>query len=285
MAEATWRFREKRYEFEDPPLLMGIVNVTPDSFSDGGLFLDSTSAVEHALGLVEEGADLIDVGGESTRPGAEPVSIDEELSRVIPVIEQLATKTNVPISIDTSKADVVRQSVEAGATIVNDVSGLRFDPQMANVCRETEVGVICMHMQGTPQDMQDEPHYENVVAEVCDFFSERLQTLEAQGIPRERIVLDPGIGFGKTARHNIEILSQIDRFQMLSRPILIGHSRKRFLEKVIGRPVEERMYGTLGVSIALAAQGTSILRVHDVRATRDAVAAWTAISSRRQDTG
>ncbi len=256
------------------PLLMGIVNVTPDSFSDGGKFLDSKKAIDHALQLVEEGADILDIGGESTRPYAEPVSLEDELQRVIPVIAQLATETKTPISIDTTKAEVAQQAIAAGATIVNDISGLLFDDQMPAVCAEHQVGVIVMHTGGKPQTMQNNPCYDNVVQEICDFFKERIATLTKQGISIERIILDPGVGFGKTASHNLEILSSINKFRSIGRPILIGHSRKRFLEKVIGRKVDERLAGTLGVSIAAAQQGADILRIHDVQATCDALIAW-----------
>ena len=256
---------------------MGIVNVTPDSFSDGGRFLAHEAAVEHALRLVAEGADILDVGGESTRPGADAVSIDEELRRVVPVIEQLACKTDIPISVDTSKAEVARQALQAGARIVNDISGLRFDSQMIEVCRESRCGVVVMHMQGTPQTMQIEPRYTDVVEEICEYFSERLETLGRGGIDAERIVLDPGVGFGKTAQHNVEILSRIVRFRELGRPVLIGHSRKRFLKKIIGRDVDESQFGTVGVSVALAQQHVDILRVHDVSANRDAIAAYRAV--------
>ena len=262
--------------------LMGIVNVTPDSFSDGGQFDSVSAVVEHALRLVEEGADILDIGGESTRPGAAPVSLDEELRRVVPVVRELARQTQTPISIDTSKAEVARQCLEAGAAIVNDISGLTFDADMPHVCRESSCGVIVMHIQGTPQTMQADPHYDDVVAEVCRHFSRRLEDLEAAGIARERIVLDPGIGFGKTAEHNLELLSHIADLHTLGRPVLIGHSRKRFLKKVLGREVEERNAGTLGVSIALAAQGTDILRIHDVRATRDALLAWQTVLNNRR---
>lgn len=257
--------------------LMGIVNVTPDSFSDGGQFNSVTAAVEHALRLVEEGADILDIGGESTRPGATPVSLDEELYRVVPVVRELARQTRTPISIDTSKAEVARQCLAAGAVIVNDISGLSFDAEMPHVCAESDCGVIVMHIQGTPQTMQADPRYDDVVTNLYQYFSRRLHDLETAGIARERIVLDPGIGFGKTAVHNLELLSHIATFHMLGRPVLIGHSRKRFLKKVLGRDVEERNAGTLGVSIALAAQGTDILRVHDVRATRDALLAWKTV--------
>ncbi len=264
---------------------MGIVNVTPDSFSDGGQFVSVSAAAEHALRLVEEGADILDIGGESTRPGATPVTLEEELLRVVPVVRELARQTRIPISIDTSKAEVARQCLDAGAVIVNDVSGLTLDADMPRVCRESTCGVIVMHMQGTPQTMQLDPCYDDVVADVCRYFSQRLDELEAVGIVRDRIVLDPGIGFGKTAEHNLNLLSHIAEFHRLGRPVLIGHSRKRFLKKILGREVEERNAGTIGVSLALAAQGTDILRVHDVRATRDALLAWhTVMNSIRPTT-
>lgn len=258
---------------------MGIVNVTPDSFSDGGEHVAVSAAVEHALRLAEDGADILDIGGESTRPGATPVPLDEELRRVLPVIRELVQQTSTPISIDTYKAEVARQCLEAGAVIVNDISGLTFDAGMPRVCRESACGVIVMHIQGTPQTMQQDPRYDNVVTEVCQHFARRLDELESAGIARERIVLDPGIGFGKTAAHNLELLSHIADLHAVGRPVLIGHSRKGFLKKVLGRDVEERNAGTIGVSLALAAQGTDILRVHDVRATRDALLAWQAVLS------
>ena len=273
----TWSFDRFSRELGSLPLIMGIVNVTPDSFSDGGRFLAHEVAVEHALRLVAEGADILDVGGESTRPGADPVPLDEELRRVVPVIERLALKTSVPISVDTSKAEVARLALRAGARIVNDISGLRFDPQMINVCRDHRCGVVVMHIQGTPQTMQIDPQYTNVVEEICDYFRERLETLERSGIDPERIVLDPGVGFGKTAQHNLEILSRIARFRELGRPILIGHSRKRFLKKIFGCDVDEREFGTVGVSVALAHQHIDILRVHDVSANRDAITAHAAV--------
>jgi dihydropteroate synthase len=272
-----WRFRELEFRLGEIPLLMGIVNVTPDSFSDGGQFLDPQAAVAHALQLVDDGAEILDVGGESTRPGATPVSLEDELARVIPVVRELATRTATRISIDTTKAEVARQALEVGAAIVNDISGLTFDPRMPDVCRDAEAGVICMHIQGTPRTMQDNPVYADVVEDIRKYFADRLDALGAAGIPRERVVLDPGIGFGKTAEHNIQILSSIFRFRELGRPVLIGHSRKRFLKKVLGRDVEERHAGTLGISLALAAQHCDILRVHDVRATRDALLAYRAV--------
>ncbi|WP_240928286.1 dihydropteroate synthase [Thalassoroseus pseudoceratinae] len=269
-----WRVGDKSFDWTELPTLMGIVNVTPDSFSDGGSWLDVDRAVEHALSLVEQGAGILDIGGESTRPGADPVSFDEELRRVLPVVEELSSRTDVPISIDTTKAEVARQTLAAGASIVNDISGLTFDPDMPGVCAEENAGVVCMHIQGTPQTMQNEPHYEDVLREVLEFLEHRMEVLESAGIPRERIVLDPGIGFGKTATHNLELLSNIAALRSTQRPVLIGHSRKRFLKAILGRPVEERSSGTIGVSIALADQGADILRVHDVAAVRDALTAW-----------
>ena len=273
----TWTFEGFHRELGQVPLIMGIVNVTPDSFSDGGQFLAQQAAVDHAMKLTTEGADILDVGGESTRPGANEVSLDEELRRVIPVIEQLVKLTTVPISVDTSKAEVARHALRAGACIVNDISGLLFDPDMIEVCRESRCGVSVMHIQGTPRTMQAEPHYDDVVGEICEYFAERLATLEQAGIAPERIVLDPGIGFGKTAQHNLEILSNISAFQALGRPVLIGHSRKRFLKKLIQREVDERLFGTVGVTLALARQHVDLVRVHDVAANRDALAAYQAV--------
>ncbi len=276
--QRVWEFGNFRYAPTERPLLMGIVNATPDSFSDGGRFLQSSAAVEQALRLVDEGADILDIGGESTRPGSSGVSAEEELQRVVPVIRQLAERIKIPISIDTSKSAVAREALQAGAVIVNDISGLRFDPQMIDLCRESQCGIICMHMQGTPQTMQAAPHYDHVVEEICSFFNERLQTLTAAGIAAERIAFDPGVGFGKTAQHNIQILTAIRQFQSIGRPILIGHSRKGFLQKVTGRPLDERLFGTIGVSVAVAHQGVDLIRVHDVAANRDAIAAFLATS-------
>ncbi|MCX7393095.1 MAG: dihydropteroate synthase [Planctomycetales bacterium] len=280
-----WSFDGFRGELGRMPLMMGIVNVTPDSFSDGGQFFKTDTAVEHALQLVAEGADILDVGGESTRPGAQDVPVDEELQRVLPVIKQLAKKVDIPISVDTSKAEVARQSLMAGARIVNDISGLTFDSRMIDVCREFQCGVVAMHIQGVPRTMQNEPHYSDVVQEICLFFRERLQTLTAAGVDPERIIFDPGIGFGKSATHNLQILSHIKQLRSLGRPVMIGHSRKRFLKNISGRDVDQRLFGTLGVSIALANQHADILRVHDVAGNRDAVTAFFAIGHESQTTG
>ena len=279
--QLAWQCGDRTYYLGEFPLIMGIVNVTPDSFSDGGHFLDRHAAVDHALKLAEEGADILDVGGESTRPNAEPVTVTEELRRVVEVVAELRSSTDRLISIDTTKAEVARQALAAGADIVNDISGLTFEPEIVDVCADSNCGVICMHILGIPQTMQTDPHYDNVVTDVCRFLSGRLASLEKSGIARERVVTDPGIGFGKTAQHNVELLSSIAALRNLDRPVLIGHSRKRFLAKVLGRPIEERTSGTIGVAIAVAAQGADIIRVHDVRETRDALLAWHAITNSR----
>ncbi len=258
---------------------MGIVNVTPDSFSDGGRHATVDAAVAHARQLVDGGADMLDVGGESTRPGAEPVGAEEERNRVVPVIAALAERTTVPISIDTTKAAVAAAALDAGASVVNDVSGLALDPAMVPLCADRGCGVVAMHMVGTPRTMQDDPRYDDVLAEVGAYLAARLDALEAAGVKREAVVLDPGVGFGKTAAHNLALLRGVPTLKRLGRPALIGHSRKRFLKALLGREVEERTAGTLGVSVALAGLGTDWLRVHDVAAVRDAIAAWRAIAS------
>ena len=259
---------------------MGILNVTPDSFSDGGQFQLVENAVARALQMEADGADIIDIGGESTRPGAEPVMLDEELRRTIPVIRELAPRVRAPISIDTTKAEVARQALEAGAEIVNDISGLTFDPDMLEVCRLHDAGICLMHIQGTPQTMQQNPTYVDVVQEVIDFLQQQVDRCLMAGILPERMCVDPGIGFGKTAEHNLQLLKSVSRLQRdLQRPVLIGHSRKRFLSKILGRSVDERESGTIGVSIALAEQGVDILRIHDVRSVRDAIVAWDMVRS------
>lgn len=262
------------------PLVMGILNVTPDSFSDGGENFPHEAAVARGLQLVDDGADILDVGGESTRPQSTPVPADEELRRVVPVVRALAGQVSVPISIDTTKAVVARAALDAGADIVNDISGLTFDAEMIDVCRRTGAGVVCMHIQGTPQTMQIAPRYDDCVRDVSAWLRARLERLFAEGIAPDRIVLDPGIGFGKTPQHNVELLSHARDLHALGRPLLVGHSRKRFLGKLLGRKVDERDSGTVGVAIALAQQGVEILRVHDVRAVRDALVAWHAVASR-----
>jgi len=247
-------------------LLMGILNVTPDSFSDGGLYFKSEEAIRRGEDLVQAGADLIDIGGESSRPGADPVSVDEEIRRVVPVIEALSKRCPVPISIDTCKAEVARQALASGARLINDISALRSDPDMAALAARERVPLVLMHMRGTPKDMQRDPVYNDVVREIMEFFESRIQFCEQAGIPRERIVLDPGIGFGKTIDHNLEILARLDEFQTADRPILIGPSRKSFIGRVLGLPVEERLEGTAAAVAVAVLNGASMIRVHDVRA-------------------
>jgi len=255
---------------------MGIVNITPDSFSDGGQFLDPEAAVSHAFQLIEDGADILDVGGESTRPYSVPVDVDEELHRVMPVIERLAPLAGVPLSIDTSKAAVASAAVDAGAEIINDVTGLAGDPEMIRVAVEAGAAVCVMHMQGTPQTMQDHPTYDDVVAEIQTYLRERRDALIAAGIEHERICLDPGIGFGKTHEHNITLMANCRSFHSLGCPILVGHSRKGFLGKLIGDKQADRTHATVGAALGLAVQGVQIVRVHDVRSVREALAVFEA---------
>jgi len=252
------------------PHVMGIVNVTPDSFSDGGKFASTQSAVDHALQLVEEGADVLDIGGESTRPGATPVSLDEELSRVIPVITALRHLVNVPLSIDTYKPAVMREAINAGADLVNDVKALQEDGAL-EVVADSQVGVCLMHMQGNPQTMQMQPSYDNVVSEVKSFLFERLNICLQKGISRERILLDPGFGFGKLTSHNIALIQQLDTLKSLGQPLLVGLSRKAVLGKLVGGDESQRLYAGIAASVISAMKGASIVRVHDVKATIDAL--------------
>ena len=245
-------------------LIMGILNVTPDSFSDGRRFLNPDQAIRHAKEMVEAGADLIDVGGESTRPGSEPVSSEEELRRVIPVIERLSREISVPISIDTYKAEVARFALQAGACWVNDISALRFDPKMADLIAETQAPVILMHMKGTPKDMQQDPRYESAVDEICLFLKERIEFAVSAGIQRKQIIIDPGIGFGKRMQDNLAIMAGLERFKSLGRPIMLGTSRKSFIGRVLGLPLEERLEGTAATLAIGLMKGARIFRVHDV---------------------
>lgn len=252
--------------------VMGILNVTPDSFSDGGRFTEEQAVVEQAKKMLANGVDIIDIGGESTRPFAEPVAEQEELARVIPAIQAVRKlSADIPISIDTTKARVAATALEQGATIINDISALRQDADMVKVIRACEAPVIIMHMLGTPNNMQVAPAYDNVVAEICVFFQERTSWMQSQGIAQERIILDPGIGFGKTLEHNLAILRNVATFKQLGFPVLIGHSRKSFFEKLLGTLVGERDNPTAVVSALCVQQGADILRVHDVGQTRAAV--------------
>ncbi len=265
-----WRLRERVLDCSSGPLLMGIVNVTPDSFSDGGRFLDADAAVAHGLDLVRQGADLLDIGGESTRPYAEAVTEAEELRRVLPVLERLADELEVPLSIDTSKPAVAREALAAGAEIVNDVTGMT-DPAMVEIALQFHAAVCAMHMLGSPRTMQDEPAYDDVVDDVLAFLRNRRDALVSAGVEQDRIALDPGIGFGKTTRHNLQLLRRIDQFHGLGCPILVGHSRKRFIGEVLGDAQADRTAGTVGAALAIAQRGTQILRVHDVGAVRQAL--------------
>ena len=252
---------------------MGVVNVTPDSFSDGGLYLDADEAVRHALELVAEGADMLDVGGESTRPGAEPVAADEERRRVVPVLEGVAAAgARVQLSIDTSKPDVAGAALDAGATYVNDVTAFRADPGMAGLVAERGVECCLMHMLGEPRTMQDDPRYEDVVSDVKAFLDERLAFAVAEGVREERVMLDPGIGFGKTLEHNLEILRRLDEIVALGRPVVVGTSRKSFLGRITGREVGERLPGTIATNVLALERGASVFRVHEVAPVRDALA-------------
>ena len=262
----------------DRPRIMGIVNVTPDSFSDGGMLGSAQDAIDHGLRLAEEGADILDIGGESTRPGADPVSLEEELARVIPVIEGLRAKTETLISIDTRKAEVMRRAAAAGADILNDVSALTYDPQSLAVAAETGLPVILMHAQGDPKTMNDDPHYADVVLDVFDFLEKRIAACEAVGIPRSKLVADPGIGFGKHLHHNVAVMSALSLYHALGVPVLIGASRKKLIDRICDVPnPKDRVPGSLAAALAGAAQGVQITRVHDVAATGQALAVWEAV--------
>ena len=264
----------------DRPLVMGIVNVTPDSFFDGGRFLDPQLALEHGRRLVEEGADLLDIGAESTRPGSVPIDDEEELRRLVPIVTALAQAVSVPISVDTSKAAVAKAAIKAGAVMVNDVTALRGDPDMADVVAQTGVALVLMHMQGTPQTMQQAPTYGDVVEEVADFLIERARFAMERGVAKSRIVLDPGIGFGKVLIHNLDLLAHLRILTTLGFPVLVGPSRKGFIGQLTKQSVEGRAWGTAGVVALAVEQGANILRVHDVAAMRDVVNVATAISGR-----
>ncbi len=257
------------------PKLMGVVNVTPDSFSDGGRYLDADAAIRHGEKLVRDGAAILDVGGESTRPGAEEVDEAEELRRVEPVVRALAGDATV--SIDTSKLAVAAAALDAGASIVNDVTAFKRDPEMAGLCAERGVGVVLMHMPGNPRTMQDDPRYDDVVDDVKAFLAERMEFAVGQGVDEERIWLDPGIGFGKTLEHNLELLRRLRELRELGRPLVIGTSRKSFIGKVDGSSVEGRIGGSIATSVLAAVEGADVLRVHDVAEMAQALAVTNAV--------
>ena len=263
-----------------PPLLMGVVNVTPDSFSDGGSFLDPAHAIEHGLRLVEEGAAILDIGGESTRPGADTVPAETELARVLPVIKGLVGQTAAVLSIDTRKPDVARAAVDAGASIWNDVSALRFSSDSLRVAASLDCRIVLMHAQGDPKTMQDDPRYENAVEEVKGDLAGRIAACEAAGIDRARLIIDPGVGFGKTLAHNLDLIANLDRLAALGPPVLLGVSRKRFIAAIDRQgPAAGRLGGSIAAALAGAARGAAILRVHDVAATRQALSVHFAIDS------
>lgn len=252
----------------DRVLVMGILNVTPDSFYAGGRTYDSNAAVKVGLGMIESGADMLDIGGESSRPGADPVSADEELRRVLPVLEGLRARTSLPLSIDTTKACVAKEALGVGASIINDISALRADPEMAPTIAEAGAKVILMHMQGVPQTMQNEPHYSDVVVEVCNFLQQRAKMAQAANIPADHIILDPGIGFGKRLEHNLALLQQLPKLTSCGYPVLIGLSRKSFLGQILDLPASQRLEGTIAANAVAILGGASIIRVHDVKEGR-----------------
>ena len=272
-----WRAGDRAWEFPRSPLIMGIINVTPDSFSDGGQHATTEAAVAHALQLAAEGADLLDIGGESTRPGALAVTEAEELDRVIPVIEQLADQTDAALSIDTQKPAVAEAALAAGAVVINDIAANRTDPQMWQIAVAARAGYVAMHMQGTPQTMQDAPAYTEVVTEVRAFFDERLERFNEAGLNAEQVLFDPGIGFGKTVEHNLALLAGLERFKKMKRPLLVGASRKSFIGHLTGAAVEDRLAGSLACACRAAEAGAGVLRVHDVKETNQALQTWKAI--------
>lgn len=260
----TWS--DFSFDFSKKTYIMGILNITPDSFSDGGLYFNEKKAIEHALRLVEEGADIIDIGGESTRPGSEPVPVEEEIRRTIPVIRALSKEIKIPISIDTYKAEVARQALDAGASMVNDISGLRFDPDMPRIVAEYDVPVIIMHIKGRPKDMQANPVYDALIPEIMDYLRISIRLAIKFGIKEDRIIIDPGIGFGKTFEHNLEIINNLKEFTLLEKPVAIGVSRKAFIGKILGDlPPQERFEGTAAAVAISIYNGANIVRVHDVK--------------------
>ena len=253
-------------DFSKKTYVMGILNVTPDSFSDGSIYFDRSKAVDHALKMAEEGADIIDIGGESTRPGSEAVPLEEELKRTIPVIEEISKKINIPISIDTYKSEVASRALESGASIVNDISGLRFDPEMPAIIAKYKVPVVVMHIKGRPKSMQENPVYEALIPEIMDYLRISLRLAGKFGVPENMIIIDPGIGFGKTLEHNLEIINNLSQFASLEKPILIGPSRKAFIGKILGdAPAGERLEGTAAAVAISIINGANLVRVHDVK--------------------
>ncbi len=276
----------RRLELGNRTLVMGVLNVTPDSFADGGRFFSRDRAVEHGLAMARNGADMIDVGGESTRPFSSPISPEQEMERVLPVIEALSRELDIPISIDTTKAEVARAALTAGASLLNDVGALRFDPDMAEVAAESGVPVVLMHMKGRPRDMQEAPEYKDLIGEIILFLREAIQGAVEAGVRREQILIDPGIGFGKTFDHNLQIIRELDRFSVLGRPLVLGCSRKAFIGHILGKEPDDRDAGTLGAVVAGVMKGAHVVRVHNVPMTVDAVRIADAVRrGRAGDTG
>jgi len=270
-----FHFGSIKYDLSSRTHIMGILNVTPDSFSDGGKFQNVDQAVRYAMKMVEDGADIIDVGGESTRPGSEPVPLDEELRRVIPVIERLVKLTNIPISVDTYKSEVAERALNSGAVIVNDISGLQFDKSMSKTVAQLKASIILMHIKGTPRTMQIAPEYKNLIEDVCSYLETSVRIAKENKI--EQIIVDPGIGFGKTLQHNLEILRRLNEFKRFGFPILIGPSRKSFIGKILDLPVDQRLEGTIAAVVVGVMNGANIVRVHDVREVKRAVQVIDAI--------
>lgn len=273
------RFRKKSYDLSQRTLIMGALNVTPDSFSDGGHFFDREKAIEEGLRLAQGGADILDIGGESTQPGAKPLDAEEEIRRVIPLIRTLVQKIDIPISVDTRKASVAEKALETGAEMINDISALRFDERMAEVVARWKVPVVLMHMRGNPETMQLDTHYDDFLGEILSFFRERVAFAESRGIPADQIVLDPGIGFGKSLeeQHNLILLKYLPSFKVLEKPLLIGTSRKAFIGKILGLPPQEREEGTMATVAVAILNGVNIVRVHEVERMRRVVQVTDAV--------
>jgi dihydropteroate synthase len=276
-AHYTIRCRKRTFTLGKQTLLMGVLNVTPDSFSDGGIFFDKEKAIAHGLKMVEEGADFIDIGGESTRPGSKPLGLDEELRRVIPVIESLAKDVDVPISIDTYKSAVAKKAIDAGAQIINDISGLHLDPSLSQVAAKEDVPLVLMHIRGNPETMQKKIHYESLFSEIIQYLKDSIQRAESAGVDPEQIIIDPGIGFGKTVEDNLLILKNLQEFKILGKPLLLGTSRKSFIGKILNADVTERLEGTLSTIVVGVLNGAHIIRCHDVIQAKRAIAIADAV--------